>query len=320
MSTLRSALTVGVPALIAGCAAPATNLAAMATLLPAVTYGTVNVSGVNVAYREAGSPTAPALVLLHGFPASSHEYRNLMLLLADRFHVIAPDYPGFGQSDSPTPDQYAYTFDNLAVTIDGFLASKGVTKFALYVQDYGAPVGWRLALKHPGAITALIVQNGIAYTEGISDALAPLQAYWKDKASGEAGARAFFKPEATKWLYVTGAADPSKLSPDTWTLDQAKLDRPGNDLIQLALFYDYQNNFTVFGKVQELFRAQQFPTLILWGQHDPLFLPAAADAYLKDLPKAQHHLLDAGHFALEDHAADVAQLIRAFADETPALR
>jgi pimeloyl-ACP methyl ester carboxylesterase len=288
--------------------------------LGVVTYGTVNVSGVNVAYREAGAATAPTIVLLHGFPASSHQYRNLIPLLADRFHVIAPDYPGFGESDSPTPTDYAYTFDNLARTMEGFLSAKGISKFALYVHDYGAPVGWRVALNNPEAITALFIQNGIAYSEGISDALAPLQAYWQDKVAGEAGARGFLTPGSTKSLYVTGTRDPAKLSPDTWTLDQAGLDRPGNDVLQLALFYDYQNNFAVFSQAQAFFRAKQPPTLIMWGEHDPLFLPAAAQAYSADLPGAQIDMLDAGHFALEDHVDDVATFMHQFADETPSLR
>jgi pimeloyl-ACP methyl ester carboxylesterase len=241
-------------------------------------------------------------------------------MLADRFHLLAPDYPGFGQSDSPDPAAYSYTFDGLAASIDGLLAAKGITKFALYVQDYGAPIGWRLAVKHPDSVTALIVQNGIAYTDGLSDALGPLQSYWQDKVAGEAGARGYLTLETTKSLYLTGARDPSKISPDAWTLDQAFLGRPGNDTIQLALLYDYQNNVPQFAQAQAFFRAKQPPTLIAWGMHDPLFLPAAANAYLKDMPGAQVEMLDAGHFALEDHYSEIAALIRAFADRTPSLR
>jgi pimeloyl-ACP methyl ester carboxylesterase len=289
------------------------------TAMQSIRYSTAHVGGVGVSYREAGDPSAPTIVLLHGFPSSSHEFRMLIPALADRFHLIAPDYPGFGYSDAPAPPSYGYTFDHLADSIDGLLAQLGVGRFALYVQDYGAPVGYRLATRHPDAITAIIVQNGIAYTDGLSSALAPLEAYWKDRSANETAVRNFLTPETTKFQYVQGSPDTSKLSPDAWTLDQALLDRAGNDQIQLDLLFDYQNNVPKFADWQAYFRATQPPMLIAWGENDPFFTPDAAKAYLRDLPAAELHLLDAGHFALEDHNDDIAALIRAFADRTPGL-
>lgn len=285
-----------------------------------VRYAAADVGGVRVSYREAGDPGAPTIVLLHGFPSSSHEFRMLIPALAGRFHLIAPDYPGFGYSDAPAPESYGYTFDHLADTVEGLLSQLGVTRFALYVQDYGAPVGYRLAARQPDAILGIIVQNGVAYTDGLSDALAPLQAYWQDRDANEAAVRGFLTAETTKFQYTQGSPDPSRLSPDAWTLDQALLDRPGNDRIQLDLLYDYQDNVAKFAEWQAYFRAFQPPMLIAWGENDPFFTPAAAQAYLRDLPAAELHLLDAGHFALEDHGDEIAALIRDFAERTPGLR
>jgi pimeloyl-ACP methyl ester carboxylesterase len=292
---------------------------AAATSATTVRYGSMSVSGVRVAYREAGAADAPTLVLLHGFPSSSHQFRNLIPALADRFHVIAPDYPGFGYSDAPSPSAYAYTFDHLADSIDGLLSQLGVGPFALYVQDYGAPVGYRIAKRRPDAITAIVVQNGIAYADGLSEALAPLQAYWKDPAGNEAKVRTLLAAETTRFQYVQGSPDPARLSPDAWTLDQALLDRPGNDKIQLALLFDYQKNVGKFAEWQEYFRTKKPPMLIVWGKNDPFFLVPAANAYLRDLPNAELHLLDAGHFATEDHCTEIAAAIRAFGDKTPGL-
>ncbi len=284
-----------------------------------VTYSTQTVDGVRIFYREAGDRSKPTLVLLHGFPASSHQFRNLIPALADRFHLIAPDYPGFGHSDAPDPWTYSYTFDHLASSVDGLLAQLGVTRFALYVQDYGAPVGFRIATRHPDAITAIIAQNGTIHADGLSDALAPLQEYWKAPAENEAKVRGFLAAQTTKFQYTQGSPDPSKLSPDAWTFDQALLDRPGNDQIQLSLLYDYRNNVPKFAEWQAYLGARKPPLLVLWGKNDPFFLVPAAQAYLREEPKASVTLLDAGHFATEDHGAEIAAAIRAFADKTPGL-
>jgi len=302
---------------LSGCGAADSGDAVPVTA--SVHYRSLTVNGVSIFFREAGDPKLPTLVMLHGFPASSYQYRDLIAELSDRFHVIAPDYPGFGQSAAPAASEFAYTFDALADGVDGLLGQLGVARFALYVHDYGAPVGERLMLRHPDAITALIVQNGIAYTDGLTDALKPLMAYWQDRAANEQAVRNYLAPETTRFIFLNGAQDPAAISPDNWTLAQAALDRPGNDLIQLALFYDYRTNLAVFQNIQTYFRARSPRTLIVWGKGDPFFTEEAARAYLRDLPAAELHILDTGHFALEERHAEIATLIRAFADRTPGL-
>ena len=276
-------------------------------------YRTIRIDGVDLFYREAGSKAAPLVVLLHGFPTSSRMYRNLIPALASRYHVIAPDYPGFGQSSVPNRKQFEYRFARFAELIDGLLAQLGADRYALYVQDYGAPVGFRLALKHPERVTALIVQNGNAYDEGLGDFWKPLKAYWAGgtKAQREA-LRAGLTLGATKSQYLHGVRDPSRIDPDSWALDQALLDRPGVDEIMLDLFKDYGSNVALYPKFQEFFRTRRPPTLIVWGKNDVIFPAEAARPYLRDLPDAELHLLDTGHFALEDKGDEIAALINDF--------
>jgi pimeloyl-ACP methyl ester carboxylesterase len=277
------------------------------------TYRSVPVDGTRVFYREAGDPAAPAVLLLHGFPTSSHMFRALIPDLAAAYHVIAPDLPGFGFSDAPPRSAFAYTFDHLAQVIDRFTETLALDRFALYVFDYGAPVGFRLALAHPERVTALISQNGNAYEDGLSAAWNPLQAYWRDPTPAHRAAlRAFLNPEATRFQYLHGVADPELVAPESFTLDQLFLDRPGNAEIQLDLFGDYASNVKLYPSFQAYLRTHRPPTLVVWGQHDPFFLPAGAEAFRRDNPAAEVHLLPAGHFALETHAGEVARLIRDF--------
>ena len=288
--------------------------AAEPTPMPQVHARNAVVGGHKVFYREAGNPKAPAIVLLHGFPSSSHMYRDLIPRLADRFHVIAPDYVGFGHSAAPTPAEYSYTFDNLAKTVQGLLDQIGVRDTILYMQDYGGPIGLRLAAAHPERVKGLVIQNANTYIEGVgkpvADVFLPL---WKERnATTEAAARGFLKPETTRFQYMHGARDAATLNPDAWTHDQALLDRPGNDSIQLALFVDYQNNVGLFDAWHTYFRKYQPKTLIAWGKGDPLFVPAGAQAYMTDLPKARLVWLDSGHFALEETAPEVAALIKQY--------
>lgn len=280
----------------------------------AVHYRNVKVNGVNIFYREAGPKHAPTILLLHGFPSSSSMFRNLIPLLAERYHVVAPDYPGFGQSDMPPMDKFEYSFDNLAKVVDKFTETIGITRFAMYVQDYGAPVGYRIAAAHPGRVTAIVVQNGNAYNEGIANEFwDPLKAYWKDKsvANGDK-LRPFFELAATKWQYTEGVQDVQRISPDAWAIDQAYLERPGNKDIQLELFYSYGTNPARYPEWHEYFRKHQPPMLITWGKNDKIFPAAGAYPYLRDLPKAELHLLDTGHFALEEHSAAIGSLMRDF--------
>jgi pimeloyl-ACP methyl ester carboxylesterase len=277
------------------------------------TYRTASVDGLKVFYREAGDPNRPAVLLLHGFPTSSHMYRNLIPALADRYHVVAPDLPGFGFTDAPDRSRFKYTFDHLTDVIDRFTEVLGLANYALYVFDYGAPVGLRLAVRHPERIAALISQNGNAYLEGLSDGWNPIQTYWKDPSpENRAALRAFLQPEATRWQYTHGVAVPERLSPDAWILDAALLARPGNDEIQLDLFGDYQSNVALYPKFQDYFRNRRPPLLAVWGKNDPFFLPAGATAFKRDNPDAEIHLLDAGHFALESHGTEIATLILDF--------
>jgi pimeloyl-ACP methyl ester carboxylesterase len=276
-------------------------------------YQTIQVDGINVFYREAGNVASPTILLLHGFPTSSHMFRNLIPKLADNFHVVAPDLPGFGFSDSLPRDKFKYTFENLARVIGAFTEKLGLKRFAIYVFDYGAPVGLRLALMHPERISAIISQNGNAYEEGLSEGWNPIQKYWKEpNAANRAALRDFLKPDATKWQYTHGVADVSLIAPESYTLDSALLARPGNDEIQLDLFLDYASNVALYPKFQAFFREQHPPLLAVWGQNDPFFLPTGAKAFARDNPKAKVHFFDTGHFALETHAAEIANTVREF--------
>ena len=278
-----------------------------------LTYRTASVDGLNVFYREAGDVTAPTVLLLHGFPTSSHMYRELIPALADRYHVIAPDLPGFGFTDAPDRAGFKYTFEHLTDVIERFTETLGLSHYTLFVFDYGAPVGFRLAVRHPERIAAVISQNGNAYLEGLSEGWNPIQAYWKDPSEQNRDAlRAFLKPETTQWQYTHGVPNPERLSPDAWTLDSALLARPGNDEIQLDLFGDYQSNIALYPKFQEYIRSRKPPLLAVWGKNDPFFLPAGAEAFKRDNPDAEIHLLDAGHFALESQGPEIAAIIRNF--------
>lgn len=297
-------------------AAPAAQ-AQPARPVTAVSYHKVDIDGVKVFYREAGPKDAPTLLLLHGFPTSSHMFRELIPKLADRYHVIAPDYPGYGQSDQPGLDKFTYSFDNLAKVVDQFTAKIGISKYALYVQDYGAPVGFRLAAAHPERVTAIVVQNGNAYDEGIdNDFWVPVKAYWKDRSAATAApVRAVLDLKATQWQYTEGFRNPAAhVSPDAWMLDQAYLDRPGNNEIQMELFYSYGTNPAHYPEWQAYFRKHQPPMLIVWGKNDKIFPAEGAYPYKRDLPKAELHLLDTGHFALEEDGHEIARLMRDFLD------
>lgn len=279
-----------------------------------VFHRTVKVSGLDVFYREAGPKDAPTLLLLHGFPTSSHMFRNLIPALADKFHVVAPDYPGFGNSSAPSVQDFDYTFDNLANVVEQFTEEIGLTKYSIYVMDYGAPVGFRLAAKHPDRVDALIIQNGNAYAEGLDNEFwKPIKAYWKSRTKAQGDQlRSFLTIDATKWQYTHGVRDIEAISPDTWRHDQPLLDRPGNQEVQLALFYSYGSNPPLYPKWQKYFRKHQPPTLIVWGKNDEIFPAEGAHPYKRDLKNLEFHLLDTGHFALEEDGATIATLIRNF--------
>ena len=275
-------------------------------------YATV--AGHRLFYREAGDPADPALVLLHGFPTSSYMFRDLVPALADRYHVIAPDHVGFGLSDAPPVDEFDYTFDALTELTEGLLLAIGVDRFAMYVQDYGAPIGWRLALHNPSAITAIISQNGNAYEAGFVDSFwKTVRAYQHEPdAENEGTVRQFLTLDATRWQYLTGVADETLIDPESWHHDYALISRPGNDEVQLKLFRDYATNPPLYPRVQEYFRTSKVPLLAVWGRGDEIFGPAGAEAFADDLPEADIHLLDGGHFLLESALPDVAELIRGF--------
>lgn len=283
--------------------------------MTAIRYRTANVDGFNIFYREAGAPGATKLLLLHGFPTASHMFRDLMPLLADRFHIVAPDLPGFGQSDMRARDKFDYTFDHLADIIDRFTQAIGFDRFAVYIFDYGAPTGLRIAMKHPERISAIISQNGNAYEEGLSDGWNPIRAYWQDPSRANRDAlRAFLAPDTTRWQYTHGVVDENAVSPDGFSLDNFYLARPGADEVQLDLLGDYRSNVALYPAFQTYFREHQPRLLAIWGKNDPFFLPAGAEAFKRDIPGAVVGLLDTGHFALETHASEIAAAIRDFLD------
>ena len=283
---------------------------------PVVTFGTIKIDGLNIAYREAGDPRNPKLVLLHGFPASSHQYRDLVPALADRFHVIAPDYQGFGNSDAPDPATYAYTFDALAATIEKFLAAKNFHRYGLFVQDYGGPVGFRIVGKNPDALEWMIVQNSNAYEEGFTAAWDGFRgALWKNRsAETEAPLAGFLTHDAIKGIYLHGAQKPEVISPDNWESDFGFMQRPHAVRMNLDLFYDYRKNVDLYPVWQEFLRERQPKTLIFWGQDDVFFTPEGGEAFLRDLPNAEMHRLRAGHFAVEDHLDVIADRSKNFYD------
>ena len=281
--------------------------------MTAIKYRSADVDGLKISYREAGRADAPALLLLHGFPSAGHMFRDLIPSLADRFHIIAPDLPGFGQSDMPARSHFTYTFDAIAAVIDRFTEVIGLKRFAIYVFDYGAPTGFRIAVKHPDRITAIISQNGNAYEEGLSEGWNPIQTYWKEPSQAHREAlRAFLAPETTRWQYTHGVVDEAMVSPDGWSLDNFYLARPGADEMQLDLFGDYKSNVALYPTFQNYFRTHRPPFLAVWGKNDPFFLPPGAEAFKRDIPDAVIRFLDTGHFALETHATEIAAAIREF--------
>ncbi len=276
-------------------------------------FTTVSVDGVDIFYREAGKPDAPAILLLHGFPSAGHMFRDLIPQLAGNFRLIAPDLPGFGQSAQPPRGSFTYSFDNLTKVIDRFTEVIGLKRFAVYVFDYGAPVGFRIAARHPERVTAIVTQNGNAYTEGLSEGWNPIRAYWQSPTPENRDAlRGFLKPETTLFQYTHGVADPTLVSPDGRNLDDFYLARPDNAEIQLDLFLDYRSNVAAYPAFHDYFRKHQPPLIALWGKNDPFFLPAGAEAFKRDLPKAEVRFFDTGHFALETHAVEIGAAIRGF--------
>ncbi len=277
----------------------------------------VEIEGLEIFYREAGPVDAPTVLLLHGFPTSSQMFRNLIPRLSDRYHVVAPDYPGFGNSSMPTVDQFEYSFDNLARIVEKFTTKLGLDRYSLYLMDYGAPVGFRLAVRHPERVQSLIIQNGNAYEEGLREFWEPFRAYWKERSPENGDAlRKLLTIEATKWQYLHGTRRPEAISPDNWNIDQRLLDRPGNQEIQLTLFYDYGSNPPLYPSWQQYLRSHQPPTLIVWGKNDKIFPAEGAHPYKRDLTDLEFHLLDTGHFALEEDGERIAHLIRNFLART----
>lgn len=285
-------------------------------------HKTVEIEGLEIFYREAGPRDVPTILLLHGFPTSSHMFRNLIPALADKYHLVAPDYPGFGNSSMPSLGQFEYSFDRIAEVVDHFTEKLGLEKYSLYVMDYGAPVGYRIAVKHPERVEALIVQNGNAYDEGLREFWEPIKAYWRDKnkENAEALRSSLLTIEATKWQYTEGVRNAETIAPDNWFHDQYLLDRPGNKDIQLALFYDYGSNPPHYPEWQAYFREHQPQTLIVWGKNDQIFPAEGAHPYKRDLKNIDVHLLDTGHFALEEDGDVIAQLIQAFLEKQVSFR
>lgn len=312
---LASAGLVLPGAAIAAPAAPAAKAPAT------VHYRYATIDGVKVFYREAGPADGPVVLLLHGFPTSSHMFRNLIPALADRYRVIAPDYPGFGQSDAPDHTRFAYTFQHYADIVDGLMGQLKADRYAMYVMDYGAPVGYRLALKHPERVSGFVVQNGNAYEEGLREFWNPIKAYWAD--GSQKNREALYNlvtPEITRFQYTDGMSDVSRISPDNWVIDQAGLDRPGNRDIQMDLFRDYGTNVPLYPKFQAMFRERKPPMLIVWGKNDKIFPEEGAHPYLRDVPDAELHIIDSGHFAMEDRFDVIEPLIRDFLDRKVAKR
>src|SRR5215510_8798395 len=289
--------------------------------MPRIHYRAADIGGLSIAYREAGRADAPTLLLLHGFPSAGHMFRDLIPLLAESFHLVAPDLPGFGQSDLPPRDEFKYTFENIAETIDRFTDIVGLERFAIYIFDYGAPVGLRIALKHPERITAIISQNGNAYEEGLSEGWNPIRTYWREPTQANRDAlRDFLSPETTLFQYTHGVADPSAVSPDGRSLDDYYLARPGAHKAQLDLLLDYASNVALYPDFQAYFRKHKPPLLAVWGENDPFFLPAGAEAFRRDNPQAEVHFYPTGHFALETHSQEIAATIRDFLDRNLALQ
>lgn len=293
---------------------PSAGTASQRSFSPEISIHRVEADGVQVFYRSAGEPSAPAILLLHGFPASSFMFRDLIPRLADEYRVIAPDLPGFGFTHVPAQREYAYTFDALARTIEVFTDAIGLARYAIYVFDYGAPTGLRLAMAHPERVTAIVSQNGNAYEEGLADAWGPIRKYWSEPTveNREALRQNILTFEGTRWQYTHGVAKPDCIAPESYTLDAALLERPGNKEIQLDLFLDYASNVKLYPKFQEYFRRSKPPLLAVWGKNDPFFIPAGAEAYRRDLPNAQVRFLDTGHFAIETHAAEIATAMKDF--------
>ena len=278
-----------------------------------VRFNSVDVGGLEVFYREAGNQARPTVLLLHGFPSASHMFRNLIPQLEDRYHIVAPDLPGFGMTEQPARDKFTYTFENFVHVIDRFTEVLGLKEFAIYVFDYGAPIGFRLAIKNPERITAIVTQNGNTYLEGVSEAFAPVQVYWKEPTQTNRDAlRGFLAPQTTLFQYTHGVADPSRVSPDGRNLDDFYLGRPGNDEIQLDLLLDYQSNVALYGTIQAYLREHRPPVLAVWGKNDPFFIPPGAEAFKRDVPSADIRFVDSGHFALETHAREIGAAMREF--------
>ena len=278
-----------------------------------ISFRKVDVDGLNIFYRQAGPKDAPVLLLLHGFPSAGHMFRDLIPQLSDQFCVTAPDLPGFGQSDMPQRTKFSYTFGNIAGVIDRFTEVIGLGRFAIYVFDYGAPTGFRLAMRHPERIAAIISQNGNAYVEGLSDGWNPIRTYWQDPSeANRAALRALLSPETTFWQYTHGITDPSSVSPDGYSLDNFYLARPSADEVQLDLFGDYKSNVALYPQFQAYFRKHKPPFLAVWGKNDPFFLPAGDEAFKRDIPGAEIHFFDTGHFTLETHSAEIAAVVRDF--------
>ncbi len=276
-------------------------------------HNTVNVNGVNIFYREAGDVSKPTILLLHGYPTSSHMFRNLITDLSVQYHVLAPDYPGFGRSDQPLMEDFEYTFDNMSKIVEGFLNELKVTKYSIYLMDYGAPIGFRIAAKYPERIESLIIQNGNAYDEGLKDFWVPIKKYWNDYTlENGKPLEGFHSSAGLKWQYTHGVQDSTKISPDNWSIDLQHLTREGNNEIQLAMFYDYRTNVPLYPEWQQYFREHQPPTLIVWGKNDYIFPADGAYPYKRDLKKLEFHLLDTGHFALEEKGDEIAEYILNF--------
>lgn len=279
-----------------------------------VSYHTIKIDGQDIFYREAGSKDSPTVLLLHGFPSSSHMFRNLIPMLAQHYHVVAPDYPGYGHSSMPSTTEFKYNFDNVSGLIDKFTEALNLTKFSMYVQDYGAPIGYRIAFKHPERIEAIIVQNGNAYVEGLdNDFWKPIKEFWANRNEETTAPLTYLVTlAATKWQYLTGVRNAESISPDAWSHDQAGLDREGNAAIQLDMLHDYRSNAPLYPQWQEYFRTHQPPMLIVWGKNDQIFPAAGAEPYKKDLKNLEYHLLDTGHFALEEDYETIGTLINQF--------